>query len=127
MFHLSEDGVVAAGGTEDDAYLIPRTTEEQAEYDQERLEQARAHEAKQANERRDDGCPSPQHLDAEGAWARAHRVYDQSQQGKRETSVFPQASQNVMAVAIIMRMAPEPSTDEGKRIHQELRDWLELQ
>jgi hypothetical protein len=26
---------------------------------------------------------------------------------------------------MIMRMAPEPSTDEGKRVHQELRDLLE--
>ena len=28
MLHLSEDGVVVAGGTEDDTYLIPRTPEE---------------------------------------------------------------------------------------------------
>ena len=27
--------------------------------------------------------------------------------------------------AMIMRTAPEPSTDEGKRVHQELRDLLE--
>ena len=26
---------------------------------------------------------------------------------------------------MIMRTAPEPSTDKGKRIHQELRDLLE--
>ena len=38
MLHLSEDGVAAAGGAEDDAYPIPRTLGEQAEYDQERLE-----------------------------------------------------------------------------------------
>jgi len=68
-----------AGGIEDDAYLIPCTPEEQAEYDQERLEWARAREAEQDNEHRDDECPSPPHLDAEGAWARAHHVYDQIQ------------------------------------------------
>jgi hypothetical protein len=29
-------------------------------------------------------------------------LYDQIQQGKRETLVFPQASQNIAAVAMIM-------------------------
>ena len=77
--------------TEDDAYLIPRTPREHAEYDQERLERAKAHEAQQANERRNNGCPSLQHLNVEGAWARAwaRHMYDQIQQGKRETPVFP--------------------------------------
>ena len=82
-----------AGGVEDDAYLIPRTLEEQAEYDQERLEQARAREADQANERRDDGSPSLQHFDAVGARVWACRVYDQIQQGKREP--FPARSRYI--------------------------------
>ena len=33
MLHLSEDGAVAIGGTEDDAYPIPCTHRKQAEYD----------------------------------------------------------------------------------------------
>ena len=105
---------------EDDTYSIPRTPGEQAKYDQERLERARAHEADQADERYDNGCPSPQHLDTEGAWARACRVFDQIQQGKRETLVFPCASQNVTTGAMIMQSAPEPSIDKGKRVHQEM-------
>ena len=43
MLHLLEDGAVMAGGMEDDAYLIPCTPREQAEYDQGRLERSRAH------------------------------------------------------------------------------------
>jgi hypothetical protein len=39
--------------------------------------------------------------------------------------VFPQASQNITAAAMIMRTDPKPSTDEVKHIHQELRDMLE--
>jgi hypothetical protein len=105
--HRAEDA-------EDDAYPIPRTPGEQAEYDQERLERARACEADQTDERRDDGCPSSQHLDAEGARARVCRVYDQIQPGRRETPVFPRASQNVTAAAMIMRTAPEPNA--GPRI-----------
>jgi hypothetical protein len=54
----------------------------------------------------DDGCLA--HLDTEGAWARAHRVYDQIQQGKRETPIFPRASQNVATTALIMRTALNP-------------------
>jgi hypothetical protein len=38
MLHLSEDGVAPVEDMEDDAYLIPHTLGEQAEYDQERLE-----------------------------------------------------------------------------------------
>ena len=45
MLHLSENRATA-GGEEDDAYLILRNPREQAEYDQERLEQAKAHEPK---------------------------------------------------------------------------------
>jgi hypothetical protein len=41
MLHLSEDGTTLAEDTEDNAYLIPRTPGEQAEYNQECLEQAR--------------------------------------------------------------------------------------
>jgi hypothetical protein len=54
VLHLSEDGVVLAEGAEDDTYPIPCTPREQAEYDQEHLERARAREADQANERHDD-------------------------------------------------------------------------
>lgn len=57
MLHHSENGA-AAGGEEDDAYPIPRTPGEQADYEQERLERAKAHEAEQANERHDGGCPN---------------------------------------------------------------------
>jgi hypothetical protein len=92
MLRLSEDGAAPAGGTEDDANPIRHTTGEQAEYDQERLERARAREVEQANKHRDVGCPSPQHLDAKGARAQAHRVYDQIQQGNRETPIFPRAN-----------------------------------
>jgi hypothetical protein len=35
------------------------------------------------------------------------------------------SSQNITAAAMIMRMSPEPSIDDGKRIHQELRDLVE--
>jgi hypothetical protein len=58
MLHLSEDGVATAEDAEDDAYPIPRTLGEQAEYDHERLGQARPREGNQANECHDDGCPS---------------------------------------------------------------------
>jgi hypothetical protein len=52
-------------------------------------------------------------------------VYDQIQRGKGKTPVFPRASQNVTIAIMIMRMAPEPLSDEGRRIHKELRDLLE--
>jgi hypothetical protein len=86
--HLSEDMAVAVGCTEDDAYLIPRTLGEQEEYDQKHLEQVRAHEAEQANERRDDGCPSMQHLNAEGMQSRALRVYDQTNKARGRCPSF---------------------------------------
>jgi antitoxin component of MazEF toxin-antitoxin module len=86
--HLSEDTVVAVGCTEDDTYLIPRTLGEKEEYDQDHLEQVRAHEAEQANERRDDGCPSMQHLDAEGAQARALCMYDQTNKARGRCPSF---------------------------------------
>ena len=38
LLHLLEDGVAAVGGIEDDAYLIPPTLGEQAEYEEECLE-----------------------------------------------------------------------------------------
>ena len=98
MLHLSEDGPATAGSEEDDAYPIPHTLREQAEYEQEHLERAKARKAEHANECHNGRCPSLQHLDAEGVRAWAHRVYDQIQQGKREMFVFPQASQNAMIV-----------------------------
>jgi hypothetical protein len=67
ILHLSEDGAAPSEDTKDDAYPVPRSPGEQAEYDQDHLEQARAREADQANECCDDGCPSPQHLNIEGA------------------------------------------------------------
>lgn len=39
--------------------------------------------------------------------------------------VFPRASQNITAVAMIMRSVLEPISDEGKRIHKELHGLLE--
>jgi hypothetical protein len=42
MLHLSEDGAAPTEHVEDDAYPIPHTPREQVEYDQERLERARA-------------------------------------------------------------------------------------
>jgi hypothetical protein len=44
MLCLSKDGVAPAEGVEDDTYLIPCTSGEQAEYGQECLERARARE-----------------------------------------------------------------------------------
>ena len=102
MLHLSKNRAIAAGGEEDDTYLIPCTLGEQAEYEQERLERAKAHKAEQANERHDGGCPSPQHLNAEGEQARAQLLYDRIQQGKGEMPVFPRASQNITVSTMIM-------------------------
>jgi hypothetical protein len=76
MLRLSEDGEASAEDVEDNAYLIPSTPREQTEYDKERLERARAREADQVDAHRDHECTSPQQLDPEGAWTRAHRVYD---------------------------------------------------
>jgi len=45
MLHLSKNRATTGGGEEDDAYLILHNPREQAEYDQERLEQAKDHEA----------------------------------------------------------------------------------
>jgi hypothetical protein len=59
MLHLSEDGTAPTEDAEDDAYPIPCTPREQAEYNQEHLEQARAREVDQADERHNDGCLSP--------------------------------------------------------------------
>jgi hypothetical protein len=59
MLHLLEDGVAPTEDVEDDAYPIPRTPREQATYNQEHLEQDKAREVDQADERRDDGCLSP--------------------------------------------------------------------
>ena len=59
MLHLSENGATVGGGEEDDTYPIPRTPREQAEYEQEHLEQAKAREAEQGNECHNNRCPSP--------------------------------------------------------------------
>ena len=42
-----------------------------------------------------------------------------------DAPVFSTASQNVMAAALLLRAMPEPSTPEGKRVHQGLRGLLE--
>jgi hypothetical protein len=68
MLRLSKDGAAPAKDVEDDAYLIPCTPREQAEYDQEHLERARVREADQVDAHRDHRCTSPQHLDTKGAW-----------------------------------------------------------
>jgi hypothetical protein len=39
--------------------------------------------------------------------------------------LFAQASQNVVAIAILLRMMPEPSTPEGRQAHKELCALLE--
>ena len=43
----------------------------------------------------------------------------------RQPLVFSTASQNVMAVALLLRAMPEPSTPEGRRVRQGLRGLLE--
>lgn len=74
MLHLSGAGAVAEGGGEDEPASIQRTPEEQAAYELERLERARAHEVDLANEHQDGEFPSVQHLGATGARARAQHI-----------------------------------------------------
>jgi hypothetical protein len=52
-------------------------------------------------------------------------MFGQIQQGEGGMPVPPRASQNVAAIAMIMRLAPEPSSDVGKSIHKELQGLLE--
>lgn len=117
MLHLPRARVVAEGGEEEGPALIQRTPEEQPVYKLERPERARTHEVGLANECQGMEFLSAQHLGATGAQARAWHVFDQIQQGEGEMPVPPRASKNVAAIAMIMRLAPEPSSDEGKRIH----------
>lgn len=42
-----------------------------------------------------------------------------------EIPVFPRASQNFTAVAMILRTTPKPVSDKGKHTHKELQDLLE--
>lgn len=39
--------------------------------------------------------------------------------------LFNKASQNVVAATMLLRMMPEPSTLEGRRVHDDLRRLLE--
>ena len=52
-----------------------------------------------------------------------HRIHDD--EGSEQPPVFNCASQNVTAVAMLVRAMPEPSTTEGRRVRGELWDLLE--
>ena len=45
--------------------------------------------------------------------------------GGEQPPIFNHASQNITAVAMLVRTMPEPSTTEGRRVRGELRDLLE--
>lgn len=68
----------------------------------------------------------PKDLGATGALVRARHVFGQIWKGEGETAVLPRASQNVTVAAMIMLLALEPSSDEGKHIHKELQGLLEV-
>ena len=46
-------------------------------------------------------------------------------EGDDHPLIFNRASQNVAAVAMLVRAMPKPSTTEGRRVRGELRDLLE--
>lgn len=46
-------------------------------------------------------------------------------EGGEHLPIFPRASHNVTATALLVRAMPEPSTLEGRRIRDDLRDYLE--
>ena len=52
-----------------------------------------------------------------------HRINDD--EGDDRPPIFNRASQNVVAVAMLVRVMPEPSTPEGRRVRGELWDLLE--
>ena len=52
-----------------------------------------------------------------------HCIHDN--EGSEQPLVFNRASQNVVAVAMLVRVMPEPSTPEGRRVRGELWDLLE--
>ena len=52
-----------------------------------------------------------------------HRIHDD--EGSEQPPVFNRASQNVAAVAMLVRAMPEPSSTEGRRVRGELQDLLE--
>ena len=52
-----------------------------------------------------------------------HRINDD--EGDDRPPIFNRASQNVAAVAMLVRVMPEPSTTEGRWVRGELRDLLE--
>ena len=51
-----------------------------------------------------------------------HRI--NNDEGSEQPPIFNRASQNVAAVAMLVRAMPEPSTMEGRRVRGALRDLL---
>ena len=47
-----------------------------------------------------------------------HRI--NNNEGGEQPPIFNRASQNITAAAMLLRMMPEPSTSEGRRVHGEL-------
>jgi hypothetical protein len=58
---------------------------------------------------------------------RAHDVQRRinEDEGGEQPLVFNRASQNIVAAEILLRTMPEPSTLEGRWVHDELRGLLE--
>ena len=52
-----------------------------------------------------------------------HRIHNN--EGSEHPPIFNRASQNVAAVAMLVRAMPEPSTVEGRPVRGELQDLLE--
>ena len=52
-----------------------------------------------------------------------HRIHDD--EGSEQSPVFNRASQNVVVAVMLVRAMPEPSTMEGRWVHNELRELLE--
>ena len=46
-------------------------------------------------------------------------------EASEQPPIFNRASQNIVAVAMLVRAMPEPSTTEGQWVRSELRDLLE--
>jgi hypothetical protein len=58
---------------------------------------------------------------------RAHDVHRRicDDDGGDHPPLFARASQNIVVIAILLRMMPEPSTPEGRQAHEELHALLE--
>jgi hypothetical protein len=65
--------------------------------------------------------------DGGAARRRARDVYHctNNDKGDDQPPLFARASQNVIAAAILLRTTSEPSTGEGRQVHNELRGLLE--